>query len=323
MMEYSDALDQLGPTASETSPEMDYARGTVIQMVHEDRAWGQAGMVEDEALRGSLEALERAASMRSGKRKYHTALGMAYMRGGKLERALSSFDRSLELGDSALAWLGKASAYRELEMFSDSVRAVNRSISIDPASPYAWFVKGVAEIGLDDLDNAKVSFDRCLSVKDHPAVWRAVAYALLKKGKTDEALTCLDKVIIHHPDSPQAFVEKGITLIEARALKDAIRAFDNALRLDRRSTEAWNGRGITLTYLGKTTEAIKCFREAEKLGDTTTAMFNAGVAYALAEDYVPAVQEFEDVVKAGKDDEAEMNKQHALNEMRRRGRDEH
>lgn len=320
MKEYPEAMEILRSPPLIESPEGNYIRGVTSLQIYEDKEWAPLGLGEQDLIQSSVDALEKAISMRSGKGKYHTALGFVYLKSGRLEKAISEFDRSLEYGENPFAWLGKGYAYIDLEMYSDAVRAANRAISLDPGLPEAWFIKGVAEINLKDPGSAEASFEKCLTLKDNAAVWRAIAYTLLNQGKTTEALTCMDKVILHHPDSPQGFIEKGIALIEARKLKDAIRAFDSALRLDRRSIEAWNGRGISLIYLGKTREAIKCFREMERLGDPVTSRFNTGVAYALAEDYLPAIREFEEILRMGRDEEAEINKQHALTEMRRRER---
>jgi Flp pilus assembly protein TadD len=49
-------------------------------------------------------------------------------------------------------------------------------------------------------------------------------------------------------------------------LDDAIKAYDEAIRLDPNDAAAWNNKGVALEALGKTTEANAAFAKAQELG---------------------------------------------------------
>jgi Flp pilus assembly protein TadD len=49
---------------------------------------------------------------------------------------------------------------------------------------------------------------------------------------------------------------------------EAIKAYDEAIRLDPNLAEAWNNKGIALKVLGRTSEAKAAFAKAKELGYT-------------------------------------------------------
>lgn len=61
------------------------------------------------------------------------------------------------------------------------------------------------------------------------------------------------------------FLYLGNHLIRLRRYKEAIEAYDKALRLDSKNAYAWNNRGVALWHLGKREEAIRCFDKALEL----------------------------------------------------------
>jgi Flp pilus assembly protein TadD len=58
----------------------------------------------------------------------------------------------------------------------------------------------------------------------------------------------------------------GLTLADQEKYDDAIKAYDEAIRLDPNDATAWYNKGVALEALGKTTEAKAAFAKAKDLG---------------------------------------------------------
>ena len=61
------------------------------------------------------------------------------------------------------------------------------------------------------------------------------------------------------------WLNEGNQLGQAGNYAEAIKAFDEALKINIQFAEAWNNKGIALNNLGRNDEAIKALDEASKL----------------------------------------------------------
>ena len=65
--------------------------------------------------------------------------------------------------------------------------------------------------------------------------------------------------------SEEAIADKGLALYNQGRYDEAIKAYNEAIRLDPEDAEAWFGKGSALDSLGKYDEAIKAYDEAIRL----------------------------------------------------------
>lgn len=61
---------------------------------------------------------------------------------------------------------------------------------------------------------------------------------------------------------------KGTSLYDQGKLDEAIKAYDEAIRLDPNLANAWYKKGVALKALGRTSEAEAAFAKARELGHT-------------------------------------------------------
>jgi tetratricopeptide (TPR) repeat protein len=68
--------------------------------------------------------------------------------------------------------------------------------------------------------------------------------------------------LMNGSESAIVWNNKGVTLSRIRRYTEAMKAFDQALRIDPLYTRAWNNRGVTLSRLGRYAEAIEAYDRA-------------------------------------------------------------
>jgi Flp pilus assembly protein TadD len=61
-------------------------------------------------------------------------------------------------------------------------------------------------------------------------------------------------------------IKKGIALGNQGKYDEAIKCFNEAIRLDPKEVDAWNNKGVALKALGRTDEAGPAFAKAKELG---------------------------------------------------------
>ena len=98
-------------------------------------------------------------------------------------------------------------------------------------------------------------------------------------------------------EAQNAFNE-GVKLYKAAKYKEAVAAFNRAIKAAPKSDEAYNNRGLAYAKLGQQDNALKDYDEALKLNpNLTDAQFNRGNVFFAQKQYDRAVKDFDEVIK--------------------------
>jgi len=94
--------------------------------------------------------------------------------------------------------------------------------------------------------------------------------ALGNQGKYNEAIKCFNEAIRLDPKEVDAWNNKGVALVIQEKYDEAIKAFDEAIRLDPNLAGAWNNKGVALKALGRSDETGLKHNSAMKLNKLAT-----------------------------------------------------
>jgi tetratricopeptide (TPR) repeat protein len=89
---------------------------------------------------------------------------------------------------------------------------------------------------------------------------------LAEQGKYDEAIKAFDEAIRLNPSDAMAWNNKGLALYAQGKYDEAIKSYDEVIRLKPDYAEAWYNKGLALQALGRNTEAEAAFAKARELG---------------------------------------------------------
>jgi tetratricopeptide (TPR) repeat protein len=101
--------------------------------------------------------------------------------------------------------------------------------------------------------------------KDYANVWISKGNILYNQGKYGEAVKAYDEAIKIDPKSASAWFNKGLALDELGKYDEVIKAYDQAIKLEPNEAAAWNNKGNALGELGKYSDAIKAYDQAIKI----------------------------------------------------------
>lgn len=124
-------------------------------------------------------------------------------------------------------------------------------------------------IELADLERLKAAAAGTTLAGANTVIARGLARrgtAMINLGRTDEALSSLNRALEMDPDDLAAWIGKGNVLAQTGQLDEALFCFDKAIELNPNVAAAWQGKGKTLQKMGRDAEARKCFAEAHSLG---------------------------------------------------------
>ena len=96
--------------------------------------------------------------------------------------------------------------------------------------------------------------------------WFYQGLDLQEQNKYIEAIKAYDEAIRINPNLATAWSNKGVAFYGQGKYDEAIKAFDEAVRIDPNLATAWNTKGIVLQQLGRTNEADAALAKAKALG---------------------------------------------------------
>jgi tetratricopeptide (TPR) repeat protein len=127
--------------------------------------------------------------------------------------------------------------------------------------------------------------------------------ALSKKGQTDEAIRQYEEAIRLKPDYAEPHNNLGLALAKRGQLDEAIRQYQEALRLNPDYATAHNNLGIALGKKGQMDEAIRQYREAIRLRpDFPDAHYNLGNALYNKGRTDEAIRQYQEAIRLKPDD---------------------
>jgi len=125
--------------------------------------------------------------------------------------------------------------------------------------------------------------------------------SLLREGRADEAIQLLRRAQVSHPTDPAVPNALGLALLYKRDYGAALKAFNASIKLDPGFMEARNNRGVCLMEAGKLDDAVPDFQfviDGPPSNEKNNARFNLGLVFKKHGDWAAAEAQFSAVVSA-------------------------
>jgi protein O-mannosyl-transferase len=167
--------------------------------------------------RRALDYFDRAVNVSPKNYKGYYNRGLLFLKTGKPDDAIRSFNAALRIHDYAKSYTGRASAWYTKGDLEKALADANHALRLDPGNARALFVSGNC---LDDLkrhDDAIDAYTRAIAIAPEEADFylrRAVAYGKLRRFQ--ECLDDLDLCIRLRPSYPEAFYWRGVAKLNLR-----------------------------------------------------------------------------------------------------------
>jgi tetratricopeptide (TPR) repeat protein len=112
--------------------------------------------------------------------------------------------------------------------------------------------------------------------------WYHKGIALTKQGNYEEALKAYDEAIRINPKIAELWNNKGVILKKQGKFQGAVDSFEEAIKTNSQYINAWNNKGNALSKQGRYSEAIQAYNEAIKVDPRhEAAWYNKGIAFGI------------------------------------------
>ena len=116
---------------------------------------------------------------------------------------------------------------------------------------------------------------------------------LWKKEAATDPITAYKLRLASDPDNPGLHNNLGNQFVLKNQMKDALREFREAAKLDRRSAVPWNNIGTTYRKMGKLDQAMEALNKAVHIdGRYALAYYNIGTIFDEKGDYDNAIESY-------------------------------
>lgn len=214
------------------------------------------------------------------------------------EEALPFYDAALNLEPrSGVVWDIKAMTLSVLGRLSEARDCSLKAVELQPGLAMAWMNKAATEERLGLWEDAIKSHERFLQaaspamtkpieharerIRGMPAEasWNDRGYRHNEEGRPDEAIRCFDEALRLNPRNAIAGNNKGRSLMILERVTEALACFEQALQSNPEYALAWNNQAAALHGLGRMEEAIVAYERVLKLApDLVVVWYNKALA---------------------------------------------
>jgi Flp pilus assembly protein TadD/ADP-heptose:LPS heptosyltransferase len=140
-----------------------------------------------------------------------------------------------------------------------------QALALDPENADTLHLVGVVCSEAKQFDHAVEWTLRAIGRDPKPQYLATLGTALLKSGRSEEAIKAFDKAVQLRPGDATLWWQMGDALIEAGRSSDAVLCFRHTLTLDPRNGDAAYKAGHILHALGQFEEALVLFNRSAEL----------------------------------------------------------
>jgi tetratricopeptide (TPR) repeat protein len=216
----------------------------------------------------AVDAYEKSLARMPASVSIAIALARNQLRLNQAEKALdvlhSAIDRNRETAD---LWFAQGMVEQILGRADASVKSFERAAQLDPVDAKTWEKLFEIAVNSHDFQSARQAAAHLTEIApERPDYWLRLAQAYYSLGLSSRALRATDRASQLAPDNGDAFVWRGVVLVQLRAYGLAIEALKRGISAKPRMPDwAWEQLANAYTLLNLYPEAIAAQREAIKL----------------------------------------------------------
>ncbi|MGA9049225.1 MAG: tetratricopeptide repeat protein [Dehalococcoidia bacterium] len=127
--------------------------------------------------------------------------------------------------------------------------------------------------------------------------------ALAALGRGEDALKAYDEALKIKPDFEGAWFNMGVALGNLGKYAEEIKCYNKAIKIDPNQAETWYNKGNALGNLGKYAEEIKCYNKSIKINpNDADAWNNKGIALGSLGKYTEEIKCYNKAIKINSND---------------------
>lgn len=220
-------------------------------------------------------SLRKAISLNELDAAAHYNLGGVLVQMKRLEDALASYDRSIEINTALYeASRGRTGSLRSPMRLPQASARDADDIALNPVLAKGYLSRGLVLQMLRRHDEAVRSYDQAIGLKtDYAEAYFHRGNALSDLKRLAEALRSYDRAILLSPGVATSYYNRANALQSLGRFQEAQADYDHAIALRPDYASAYNNRGTAQMALGQLENALASFDQAIKIQPSLAQAF--------------------------------------------------
>ena len=196
-------------------------------------------------------------------------------------------------------YIQKANIYSKKKLHKKAILCLKNILDFNTDNPEVYSLIGVEYLFIEDFENAKDNFIKCLNYddSDYSALYNIV-YCFEILEQNDKAINYLNTYLDSNPYCEVAWHQLGKQYLVFKNYVKAISAFDFAIISDEYFVGAYIEKGRALEKINKYNEAIENYKLIIALKDESSyPLLRIGVCYDKIGNYKKALQSLNECVQ--------------------------
>jgi len=224
----------------------------------------------------ALSDYDRALELKPNFIEAYNNRGTTYDKLGKFAQAIADYNKALALNPQyAEIYNNRGSAKDKLGQWTQAIADYNKAIELNPDHAESYNNRGSIYDKLGQYHEAILDFDKAIAL--NPIYLEAInnrASVNEKLGSTSQAITGYNKAIEINPRFAQAYYNRGLTFEKQGDEREAMSNFNKAIALEPQYAKAYCDRGLLYYKLGKFSEAMSDFNKAIEINPKFAEAYN-------------------------------------------------
>lgn len=236
--------------------------------------------------------------------------GNKLLRSQKYEKAVDAFERAIQIKpDLYQAWYARGRAQRLQQKYKEATESFNKATVYKPTYDPAWRELGDTLFALNRYEEARQALSKVISLKpDEFIAYRGLCNVLGELGNYPAAIKACDQAIKFNPQ-PLQYILRGEIRISMGDTTEAIKDFNEALRLQPDNPFAYRQRGIARSSEENYQEALEDLNKAITLQpDNAYAYVDRGIVHAHMGNRKAFIEDFDRALRLEPDSASIYNK---------------
>ncbi len=226
--------------------------------------------------------------------------GIAYIKRNKLEQAIASFSKAIELNSSyANAYCNRGVVYYYKGEYERAIIDYNEAIELNSHHVIAYNNRGVAYGNKGEQEKAIGDFTRAIKTKpDYADAYNNRGNVYGSKSEYDRTIADYTKAIELKVNYTEAYNNRGNAYGNKGEYDRAIADYAKAIELNTKFADAYHNRAVAYYNRRDFDSAIKNYNIAVELSPKfANAYYGRGVAYGEKGDFDRAIKDYTKVVE--------------------------
>lgn len=220
-------------------------------------------------LQEALSDYNKAIEISEDRERSYNNRGIVYEMMGRHEEAIADYNAAImSYPEYVTAYINRGDCYAKLGRMQEALRDLTKAIELDPGDLNGYQKRAGVNAAMGNTEMALKDYASYLSIYPlEPDIYFSRGSLYMHEGRFDDAVNDFSRAIELRPGFLEAYGNRGTSYLNLNEYSQAIADFSMVIKLSPKSDMAYLSRGLAYMDMGDIGQAEKDLLTASRLGN--------------------------------------------------------